>query len=258
MKKLIASFKRMPLRQILTVFLAGIALLINTACSQPKAQAYDDARYGDTMKGLPGRVEPEVSKSARYKPEPKSGMNAYSDTDPRTPTKEAENKAETLVKNAEENISEKRADSPEQYVRNYREGTPLGERVRRIGEDVGSSAEDVKKEAQDTVKGAQRSASATTERAQAKASEAASNTRQATRNAADRATSAVKGTTERAQAKTAEAAEDTQEATGNILDKVTKSVKRAAEDASDFVENTTEQAARGTQRAVKDASDAAS
>ncbi len=243
MKKLITSFKRLPLRQILTVFLAGIALLINTACSQPKAQAYDD-----TMKGLPGRIEPEVSNSSRIKTQPKTGMNAYSDVDPRTPTREAERSAQDLVDNAERHvldqtddvgtnarrILDKKGENFDQSTR-LREGNleTAGDKAQRtadeakgtinkFGENVKSAADKVTGNAQDTVKGAQRSASATTERAQAKASEAASNTRQATRNATDQATNAVKGTAERAQARTAEAAEDTQEASGNILDKVTR------------------------------------
>jgi len=279
MKKLIASLKRMPLRQILTVFLAGIALLVNTACSQPKAQAYDD-----TMKGLPGRVEPEVSESARIKPTPRKQMNAYSDVDPRVRTTGAEEKAQELVENAERNVIDQTADvgtntrrildkkgeNLDQSTYNReRDLNTTGDRARgtlneakgtagKFGENLESVAGKTTGNAQDTVKGAQRSASATAERAQAKASEAASNTRQATRNTADQATSTVKGTTEHARARTAEAAEDTQEASGNILDRVTKSVKRAAEDASDFVENKTEQAAKGTQRAVEDTSAAAS
>lgn len=266
MKRLISLLKGIRLRQVLTVFLVGVVLLVNTACS--KTQAYDD-----TMKGLPGGVEPEMSKSARIKPEPKSGMNAYSDTDPRLKTTEAEKSAQSLVENADKNISEKRATNTDQFVQNYREGAPLGERTRRFAEDVGSSAENVKGGTQDLLKGAQRNAQDTSDRvgarasgavkdtqqnAQAKATGAVRDTQRASEDALNRTGSAARNTGDRVQAKTQSAAEDTQQASGNIFNKVTKSVKRAAEDASDFVGDKTEQATKGTQRALEDTSDALS
>ncbi len=218
MKKLTSYLKTTRLRQVLTVLLIGAVLLISTACSG--TQAYDQ-----TMKGLPGQTEPEVSKSARLKPEPKSGMNAYSDTDPRMVTKGAEKKAEALVKNAETNVTEKSIDSPEEFVKNYQEGAPFGERVRRIGEDVGSSAKQAKEDAQGALKREQQRAQTAGDRTQAKASEAT---------------------------------EDTRQASENILNKATKSVKRAAEDTSGFIQGKTDEASKGTQRALEDASDTVS
>lgn len=273
MKRLISVLKSIRLRQVLTVFLVGVVLLVNTACS--KTQAYDD-----TMKGLPGGVEPEMSKSARIKPEPKSGMNNYSDTDPRLKTTEAEKSAQNLVENADKNITEKRATNPDQLGQNYREGAPLGERTQRFAEDVGSSAEGVKGSTQNLLKGAQRnaqdtsdrvgarasgavkdtqrSAQATSDRTQAKTTGAVRDTQRASEDALNRTGSAARNTGDRVQAKTQSAAEDTQQASGNIFNKVTKSVKRATEDASDFVGDKTDRATKGTQRALEDTSDALS
>ncbi|NEQ25693.1 MAG: hypothetical protein F6K28_42875, partial [Microcoleus sp. SIO2G3] len=86
--------------------------------------------------------------------------------------KGAEAKAKALVDNAQRNIDEKGIDSPEQYVENYRSGTPLDERARRIGEDVGEAAENV---GEGLSKGAQKNAQQTKSTAQ----DAAVNTKQA-------------------------------------------------------------------------------
>lgn len=246
MKRLTAFLRSIRLRQILTVFLVGIVLVLNTACNRavgktPGSNAYEDS----SLKGLPGQVEPEISGSSRIKTKPETGMNSYPDVDPRLKTTEAERKAQGLVEDSQGNL-EKRADSPEKYVQNYKEGTPLGKRVENIGKDIGSSTDQVKGEAQQLGSGAQRNVDATANRVRAKASDTARDVRQASKNTADRA-----------QYKTNEAIDDTQEASGNILNRVTKSVKRATEDASDFVQNKTDEAAKGTQRAAEDAADAA-
>jgi len=67
-------------------------------------------------------------------------MNEFSDVDPRTKQEELREGWGTRECRAE---PRKRADTPES-IRNYQQGTPLGERVRQLGEDVGSSVEDAK------------------------------------------------------------------------------------------------------------------
>ncbi len=56
--------------------------------------------------------------------------------------KKQHDRADALVKNAQRNIDQKGIDSPRQYGENYKQGTPLGERVKNLGEDIGSSAEE--------------------------------------------------------------------------------------------------------------------
>jgi len=131
MKKVMTWLKGIRLDRILTVFLAGVLLFVSTACGSTKvlAKTADEARQE-----VPSRAITNTYKG---------GMNDYSDVDPRRDTTEAKAKAKTLIENAQSNIDRKSADSPEQYAKNYRSGTPLGERVRRIGEDVGKSAEEV-------------------------------------------------------------------------------------------------------------------
>ncbi|HAA30350.1 MAG TPA: hypothetical protein DCE56_25030 [Cyanobacteria bacterium UBA8553] len=134
MNKLIARLKGIQIDRILTVFLVGLLLFVSTACSGgASAKTADNVR-----KEVPGSAV-----TNQYK----GGMNDYSDVDPRQDIKSAQTKAKALVDNAQKNIDQKSVDSPEQYVENYRSGTPLGERVRRIGEDVGKAAENVKEEA---------------------------------------------------------------------------------------------------------------
>lgn len=131
MKKLATWLKNIRVDRILTVFLAGILLFVSTACGSTKvlAKTADNVR-----EEVPSRAVTNTYQG---------GMNDYNDVDPRRDTSEAKAKAKSLIENAQRNINEKSVDSREQYVENYRTGTPLGERVRRIGEDIGESAEEV-------------------------------------------------------------------------------------------------------------------
>ncbi|HIK04661.1 MAG TPA: hypothetical protein IGS40_08100 [Trichormus sp. M33_DOE_039] len=150
MKRVINWLKNLRPLKILTVFLAGIVLLTAQACNrpgiaaqppQPSAQSPNIERY-DPTKSYPLNA-------------PQGGMNNFSDVDPRARAEEkaAEARAKALRDMAKRNVEEKGVDSTEQYVRNYRQGTPFGERVKNLGEDVGSSAEEVR---QGVVKGTQR------------------------------------------------------------------------------------------------------
>jgi len=131
MKKIVTWLKSIRVDRILTVFLAGILLFVSTACGSTKvlAKTADNVR-----EEVPGRAITNTYKG---------GMNDYEDVDPRRDTSESKAKSKALIENAQRNINEKSVDSREQYVENYRSGTPLGERVRRIGEDIGESAEEL-------------------------------------------------------------------------------------------------------------------
>ncbi|HEY9829261.1 MAG TPA: DUF6658 family protein [Stenomitos sp.] len=191
MKKVITWLKSIRIDRILTVFLAGVLLFVSTACGSTKvlAKTADNVR-----EEVPGRAITNTYKG---------GMNDYEDVDPRRDTSEAKAKAKALIENAQRNINEKSVDSREQYVENYRSGTPIGERVRRIGEDIGESAEELAEGAsKGTQKGVQNikenaqkapgyvkkagkeTANIEFEEAQAKANNSLRDTRQAMDNAA--------------------------------------------------------------------------
>jgi DNA-directed RNA polymerase subunit K/omega len=177
-------------------------MLVSTACGGSKvlAKNADDVRQ-------------EVPKGA-VTSEYKGGMNDYSDVDPRQNTSEAKAKAKALVDNAQKNIDEKSVDSVDQYVENYRSGTPLGERVKRIGENVGKAAGDVK---EDVAKSSQENFETV--------KDAAKSAKQVADKAPDAVESKVKSdikTTQRALDNAADTA-------GNIGEKIKGAVKDAAD-----------------------------
>ncbi|MEH2244687.1 hypothetical protein [Nostoc sp.] len=149
MKKAMNWLKNIRPLKVLTVFLAGIFLFLTQACGapgiatpppQPDAQSPYSKRY-DPTKDYP------LSS-------PAGGINNFSDVDPRAKDEKAVNdRGDAMAKNAQRNIEQKGADSPEQYGENYKQGTSLGGRVKNLGEDIGSSAEEVRK---GLVKGTQR------------------------------------------------------------------------------------------------------
>jgi hypothetical protein len=139
MNKIISFLNPTRLLRILTVFLAGLLVIVTTACSDGPANALDKN----------GR--PEVPSNAVSSPH-RGGMNGYSDVDPRASTSGANSKANDIVKKAEGNI-QKGADNLDKYAENYRQGTPLNERAENLTENIGRSA---KNTAEGVTKGAQR------------------------------------------------------------------------------------------------------
>ncbi|MEA5502622.1 DUF6658 family protein [Halotia wernerae UHCC 0503] len=143
MKRVINWLKNVRPVKILTVFLAGVFLVLTQACSsgiaaqppQPSAQPSSP----NSAESYTKRYDPTKSYDLN---EPKGGMNNFSDVDPRAKAgeKSAEARAKALRDNAQRNVDQKGIDSTGQYVENYRQGTPLGQRVKNLGEDVGSSA----------------------------------------------------------------------------------------------------------------------
>lgn len=150
MNRVVDWLKNLRPLKIFTAFLAAVFLLTIQACNRPGIAAQPPQ---------PSNQPPNVE---RYDPTkiyplnpPQGGMNNFSDVDPRARAEEkaAEAKAKALRDMAKTNVEQKGIDSTEQYVRNYRQGTPLGERVKNLGEDVGSSAEEVR---EGVAKGTQR------------------------------------------------------------------------------------------------------
>ena len=137
MSKVIAWLKNIRLDRILTVFMAGLLLFVSTACSGGASAktAGGSAKTADQLR----QEVPESAITNKYE----GGMNDYSDVDPRQSIKGTQTKAKGLVDKAQKENAEKSVDSTEQYVENYRSGTPLGERVKRLGEDVGESAQEL-------------------------------------------------------------------------------------------------------------------
>ncbi|MBK1986236.1 hypothetical protein A0J48_001495 [Sphaerospermopsis aphanizomenoides BCCUSP55] len=141
MKKVITWLHNLRPMKIITVFLASTFLFLVQACNRP------------SIAGQPPQPAGQPPNVKRYDPTKdypispyQGGMNNFSDVDPRARDAEraARARADELIENAQRNIERKGIDSTEEYVRNYRQGTPFGERVKNLGEDVGSSAEELR------------------------------------------------------------------------------------------------------------------
>lgn len=137
MNRIFSFLKRIQLNRVLAVAAVGLLMLFSTACS--RADATDTA----TLKELnspnpPGQTQPY-----------KGGMNNFDDVDTtRFDKADVDAKAKALKERVERNINQKGIDSPEQYVENFRSGTPLQERIENIGDDIGQSANDIKENLQ--------------------------------------------------------------------------------------------------------------
>ena len=210
MKRLISFVKNLRIVRIVTVFLASSFLFFATACS-PSNSVQAKALDTDT-KAYP---EQYVPKNAVTNPR-EGGMNQFSDVDPRANTKGVKDEASYLEKTAEKNL-EKRADTPGQYVRNYRSGTPLGERIENLGEDIGSSAKEV---TQGVTKGTQRGVENIKENTQDAASDVKSSAKQAASNVKENAQDAA------------------------------YKAKRAADDVSSYAKDKSREAVKNTERGL--------
>jgi ElaB/YqjD/DUF883 family membrane-anchored ribosome-binding protein len=140
MKNFVANiasfFKQVLFQRVVVVLAAGFVMLMSTACQPPTPVSSGEGSYHEKV----GANQP----TELYDPieEREGGMNQYSDTDPRYKTGNLGNKIGGRVDKAKENLN-RSIDSTEDYARNYREGTPLGERVRNITDNVGKSVENL-------------------------------------------------------------------------------------------------------------------
>jgi hypothetical protein len=144
MNKVISRLKNIRPFKIVTVFLAGILLLFTQACGSVEAKTPTGGMANPTVgrQSAEPNSEVYVPKGANVTSPYQGGMNNFSDVDPRSKTG-TKVESEALKENAERNIEQKSVDSLEQYGQNFQQGTPLGERVKRIGEDVKSSTEEL-------------------------------------------------------------------------------------------------------------------
>jgi hypothetical protein len=120
--------KRNQLVRVLVVFLAGVSMLLSTACSSgpntPKVSGEGSYTGNAPQMEIYKRVQPN-----------EGGMNEYSNVDPRTDTSRAEAKAKGLVDNAERNVRRGFDDvreAPEVLGNYVKEGSRnLGEQARQ-------------------------------------------------------------------------------------------------------------------------------
>ncbi|MCX7595651.1 MAG: hypothetical protein N2235_18215, partial [Fischerella sp.] len=146
MNTVIAWIKKIRLKQILTVFVAGILLFFTQACNRP------------TVAGQPPQpstrpnAEVYVPKGENATNRYEGGMNNFSDVDPRS--KDAKARAEFLKENAAQNQAERATNNPaEAFRRVTSERDDLGRNVQQKAEDLENKAENT---AEDFAKGTKR------------------------------------------------------------------------------------------------------
>lgn len=132
-RRLIDTIKSISLRSVLTVVLAGILVVVTTACnSNPPAPKITGSGDYNSSKGQDKELyAPVQSKKS-------GGMYPYEDMDSSASTR-TERKAKELVENAKKNVS--KVNSPQEFAQNFKEGTPLDKRVKNLTEDVSESAQ---------------------------------------------------------------------------------------------------------------------
>ncbi len=127
-------FKNLRIGKVITVFLSALILFVTTACGSTGVMA----KTAD-------QVRPEVpaeAQTSRFK----SGMNDFSDVDPRKDTSEANAKAKALIDNAERNVIDQSGDVGDNTKRIL---DKKGENARDLGKNLDRSTD----KAQDKAKG---------------------------------------------------------------------------------------------------------
>lgn len=224
MNKLISAIKSIRLGQVLTAFLAGVLLLISTACT---GNAQARMPQGDMTRSAGSNP---VGQKQPYE----GGMNNFSDTAPGQAAKGTAEKTKALIDRANRDINTKGVDSVDQYVDNYRSGAPLGERTKKITDNVRGAAQNTA----DDVKGLGDRVSNATDRAGDKSKELGQNLKNGAENMAEN--------TRRAGDSTARSAK-------NAAETIKDNTEYAAKDASRGVKGAVKEAAQATEDAAKSA-----
>lgn len=151
--KLLNSVKQVRFARIAISVVAAFVLFLGTACSPSSSSASNMGASQGGVSGTGSYQHGRKTQTELYRPNQpnEGGMNSYSDTDPRYNTKGLGADIKARVDEAERNVQ--KVQNPKEFTEDYREGTPLGERVRNITDSVGGAAKDV---TEDFAEGTQR------------------------------------------------------------------------------------------------------
>lgn len=127
MNKLNQFFKSIQIKQIVTVFIVGVVLLISTACSSSDSAQAANSREGyfSQNRVYESQENPDYDAyDANQKKKPEAGFNQYED-DPRNDNPNVRGKAERLIQGAKANIQ--KSDSGKEYAEEFsKTGEVLG------------------------------------------------------------------------------------------------------------------------------------
>jgi len=225
MNKAISFLKRIRLAQVLVIFLTGVLLVFNTACSGAA-----DAGITPTDRGVAGTDRPGVSGEGRtngrngYQSkiydsvQPKEGgMNQYGDVDPRVQPAGTSAKAKALVDNAKRNVNDQTNDLGTSAKRILDKGA---ENVRDLGDQLKSGGRELRQQtrnnvdtARDNVRDTAKHASRNTRRAADEASDYA-------KDRANEATNRTQRTIDKAQNNFQDQVDDAANSDKQAVDKV--------------------------------------
>lgn len=216
------------------VVLAGVLLIVTTACSAPKNEVQVPNSRPDVPAGLqavPGKKNPrpEVPERAVTNTFQKSTMNEFSDVDPRA-GETVSGKAKALIDNAKRNVIDQTGNLGENTQRTL---DKKGENLEDFGKNLQRSAEDTKDITQENAKGFVKG------------------TKQGTENIKDNTLDATKDVT-RGTARTAEDLKQTVKANTPDAEDLTRGAKRATKDASNLVKDKADEAGESTSNFVQD------
>ncbi len=199
MNKLNQFIKSIRLNRIVTVFLAGLVLLINTACSSTdstKVSANSDRGFYSENRVYESKENPDYDAyDANQKKKPQEGFNQYED-DPRGDDPNVKAKAERLIQGARANVE--KADSPKEYAKEVgKTGEVLGkyteeipDRFNRFKEDISEGIEQrldtTKSNFEKASRDVNRAAEDVSDAAQYKTDEVGKNARRTAENISDR------------------------------------------------------------------------
>ncbi|PZV12182.1 MAG: hypothetical protein DCF22_12915 [Leptolyngbya sp.] len=144
---IVSNLKKLQLKQVAIVMLAGFLVVFNTACSSKVADATNAVSNPNPYAGQ-GKVQKEMYGAVQ---KPAGGMNNYND-DAKYDSKATQAQSKKYVERAQGNLKN-RVDSPQEAVDNLRQKNPLGDKAQETAGNIQKSAEKLQK---DFAKGTER------------------------------------------------------------------------------------------------------
>jgi hypothetical protein len=218
MKRLTAFLKKVRLGQILAVFLAGILVLVSTACTRTDVMA---GKTGSPKIGSPtaDQIREEVPSGA-VTSQYKGGMNDYSDVDPRDQNvSTAEAKAQLLKEQAQHRID-------------YKSSNNVGENLRRVADEGPDKLNQIGNKVNQDVRAAKRNAEEFGENAKQGIANIKDNTREGVKGAKEIAKDATQGVRETADDAASSLKSNLSQGKENVKN-TARNVKYNSEDMSD-------------------------
>ncbi|MEG4284697.1 hypothetical protein QUB68_16330 [Microcoleus sp. A006_D1] len=239
MNRLTAFLKKIRAVQILTVFLAGILVLVSTACTRADVMSEKTSEPTAKTSDLIREEVPSGAVTSEYK----GGQNQYSDDDPRNPNvTAAEAKAQLLKDQAQQRIDTKSSSN-------------VGENVRRVADDAPDKLDQIGEKLNDDVRTAQQKADNFGDKTKQGFANLKENTREGLKGAKDIVKEATEGAKERVAEGTESLKYNTAKGQENVKN-AARNVKYSAEDTSDKVRAKVNRDIDKTQRAAERAADA--